>query len=128
MNHTILVVDDSAIIRQVLSRALRLSGLPIGEIREAENGTRALAMLRERRPDAVITDINMPEMDGLELITAIRSDPALSSLPVLVVTAHGNDRVERQLSDHKVDGFVRKPFMPESIRDELGKLLAGRDA
>lgn len=128
MPHTILVVDDSAIIRQVLARAIRLSGLPVGDILEADNGARALERMRERRPDAVITDINMPEMDGLALIQAIRDDPALAAMPVLVVTAHGNERVERQLSDHRIDGFVRKPFMPESIRDELGRLLAKGDA
>ncbi len=113
----VLIVDDSVTTRRVVRRALELARLPISEIVEASNGEEALAILRARPLDLVMTDIHMPKLTGVELIACMRADPRLQSMPVIVITSEGGLGRVRMLNRLKVQGYIRKPFPPERVRD-----------
>ena len=118
MQFNILVVDDSAVMRQMILRTLRMSGLPLGDIHEAGNGEEALAVLRTAWVDLMLLDINMPVMNGEEVIDHLRADPETSDLKIIVVSTERSDaRIERLAA--KGVAFVHKPFTPESLRDVI---------
>jgi two-component system, chemotaxis family, chemotaxis protein CheY len=113
--YDILVVDDSAVMRAMLIRVLRISGLPIGTVHEAGDGVRALDVLSAHKVDLALVDINMPIMNGDELLDRIRETPALVDLPVLIVsTEHSDTRIGSVM--RRGAGFVHKPFTAEQIR------------
>jgi two-component system chemotaxis response regulator CheY len=117
----VLVVDDSAVMRAMIIRTLRVSRLPVREIHEASNGREALALLDREWIDLALVDINMPEMTGEELIDRVRSLPTLSDLPLIVVSTEGS---ETRIARIRARGaaFVHKPFTPERLRDEIVRL------
>lgn len=122
-----LVVDDFATMRRILFGLLK--GLGYGTIREAEDGDKALRILRaaqcEATPvDFVITDWNMPVMDGLELLKAIRQDPLLCHLPVLMVTAEAKRENIIAAAEAGADGYIVKPFNEATLNEKLNKILA----
>jgi two-component system chemotaxis response regulator CheY len=120
----VIVVDDSAMMRLVIGRALRMLGLPIGRIDEAGDGVAALAVLRARPFDLAIIDINMPNMNGLELIDALATDEQLARVPIVVVSTEAS---KLQLAEFRDDGirFVRKPFDPERLLEAIVGALGG---
>src|SRR5208283_2782526 len=85
----VLIVDDSAAIRKILQRVLRQTDLPLGEIQEAGDGTEALAILRNRTFGLILSDINMPQMDGLQLLAHIKELEHLRDVPVIMITTEG---------------------------------------
>jgi two-component system chemotaxis response regulator CheY len=117
MGYVILIVDDSETMRLMLERTLHMTRLPMDEIIKAENGRNALAVLKERWVDLVMTDLNMPEMTGDELIDNIKNDSALKNLPIVVISTEGNETVIQELHDKGIQGYLRKPFTPEHVRD-----------
>jgi two-component system, chemotaxis family, chemotaxis protein CheY len=118
MHFNVLVVDDSAVMRAMIVRTLRVSGLPLGEVHEAANGEEALARLREAWVDLLLLDINMPVMDGEEVLARLRDDPETADLRIIVVSTEGSDtRVERFAAQGVA--FVHKPFTPETLRDTV---------
>lgn len=118
----VLVVDDSAVMRQLIRRTLLMTGLAVDHIEEACDGAVALDALQRGRYDLALIDINMPVMDGEELIDRIRRDPALKDLPVLVVsTESGQTRLARLTP--KVEGFVHKPFTPERLCEQVSLMV-----
>jgi two-component system chemotaxis response regulator CheY len=123
----VIVVDDSAMMRLVIARALRIAGLPIGRIDEAGDGGVALAMLRERPADLAIVDINMPVMNGLELIDEIGRDKQLASLPIVVVSTEASKVLLAQIGRPRDGGirFVRKPLDPERLLEAVVGALGG---
>jgi len=123
MAFNILIVDDSETVRAVVGKTLRLSGIPLGEMHEAGNGREALDILRARWIDLVLTDINMPEMDGLEMIRRMGEDGLLATIPVIVVSSHGSKPQIERLRSQGVMGYVQKPFTPETIREITTEVL-----
>ncbi len=125
MGYTVLIVDDSDIIRSVLEKTLRMSRLPLDEVLTACNGKEALEKLNDNWVDIVFTDIHMPEMSGVELIDAMNSDAELSEIPVIIVSTEGSAARIEELKSKGVRAYLRKPFTPESIRvvvvDTLGE-------
>ena len=114
MSLNVLVVDDSAVMRSIIIKTLRLSGLPIGEVHQAANGREGLQVLDSNWIDLALVDINMPEMNGEEMLDAVRMNPDTISLPVVVVSTEGSDtRVE--MLQKKGAEFVHKPFTPEIL-------------
>lgn len=124
MAYNILIIDDSATVRAVLAKTLHLAGVDVGELAEAANGKEALAKLQDSWFDLVFTDINMPEMNGLQLIDAISKDDMLAGLPVIVISTDGSTTRIEEVKSKGVRAYVRKPFTPESIRDVVNKVLA----
>jgi two-component system chemotaxis response regulator CheY len=127
MSYNILIVDDSLPMRAVIKKTLKLSGFDVGDVFEASNGKEALKVLREEWADLVISDYNMPEMNGLELIEEMKKDDVLRSIPVVMVTTEGSrGRVELFIETGVAD-YIRKPFTPEEIRSKLSKIMGEED-
>ncbi|HEY0992196.1 MAG TPA: response regulator [Kofleriaceae bacterium] len=121
----VIVVDDSALMRLVISRALRMLGLPIGRIDEAGDGVAALAALRAREFDLAIVDINMPHMNGIELIELIGRDAELAQLPIVVVSTESSKARLAELRNRAIR-FLRKPFDPERMLEAVVGALGGQ--
>lgn len=119
----ILVVDDSLPMRSVIIKNIKASGYGSANFFQAENGKVALSLLENEWIDIVLTDYNMPDMNGLELICRIKSDEELSRLPVIVITTEGSqEKIEEFLNKGAAD-YIKKPFSPEDIREKLIKIL-----
>jgi two-component system chemotaxis response regulator CheY len=116
MSLNVLIVDDSAVMRSMISRTLTLTGLPLGEIYQSSDGLAGLKTARECWIDLALVDLNMPVMGGEEMIEALRSDGLTTSLPIIVVSSDASDARRRRL--HALGAqFVLKPFTPEQLRD-----------
>jgi len=113
----ILVVDDFVTMRQITRTFL--GELGYAAVQEADDGLTALPLLQEIAFDFLITDWNMPGMSGLELLKAVRSDPDLSHLPVLMVTSEARREQIVEAADAGVNGYIVKPFTQETLRDHI---------
>lgn len=118
----ILIVDDSSVMRTMIVKTLRMSGLALGEVHQAADGRKGLEALRANWVDLVLADINMPVMTGEQMIDAMRRDPALEALPVVVISTESSATRIDQLRAKGVD-FIHKPFTPETIRDVVTRTL-----
>jgi two-component system, chemotaxis family, chemotaxis protein CheY len=116
----ILVVDDSAVMRSMVIRTLRISGLQFNEIHQAEDGLQALDILSKHWIDLAFVDLNMPKMNGIELIDRVRQTPEIADLPIIVVSTESSSTRIEMLKQRKVD-FVHKPFSAETLRDAIIK-------
>lgn len=114
----VLVVDDSAVMRAMIIRTLRLSRLPLGEVHEATHGGEALEALDRNWIDLALVDINMPVMNGEELIERLRERPETAGVRIVVVSTEGSESRIRRLRERGAR-FVRKPFTPEDLRREI---------
>jgi len=123
MEADVLVVDDSAAIRKILQRVLRQTGLAIRTIYEAGDGSEALTSLKTNRPNLVLTDINMPHMNGLELLAAIKAQPEWRELPVVMITTEGGEAKVAEAVRLGAAGYVRKPFTADQIKEKLNGIL-----
>ncbi len=127
MSYNIMIVDDSALMRQVIAKTLDVAGVEIGNLIEANNGREALELLREGWVDIVFTDINMPEMNGIEMLKRITEDEMLKSLPVVVISTDRSETRAAELKAAGVKEIIRKPFTPEIIKSVVDRLLAGNE-
>jgi two-component system chemotaxis response regulator CheY len=123
MSNNILIVDDSATIRRVVKRTIGLIGLDVGEIYEASNGIEALAQLADHDVAALLVDINMPTMNGIQLLKRMKENDRLKDIPIVIASTEGSEQRIKQLHELGVVGYVRKPFHPEQLRDVLMPLL-----
>ena len=128
MAFRVLIVDDSPVMRAFIRRIIVLSGLEGAEFLEASDGREALNVLRAQWVDVVLTDINMPSMDGEQLVRCLEEDDMLKSVPVLIVSTDGTENRMRQMLSLGARGYVKKPFMPETLREELERVLGGAHA
>jgi len=114
----ILVVDDSAVMRKMIIKTMGMCGIPIGEIKQAANGREGLEELGKSWVDIVILDINMPIMNGEEMIDEMQQDSEIKDIPVVVISTEGSStRIDRL--KEKGARFIKKPFTPEIIRDTI---------
>lgn len=116
MAYTVMIVDDSEIIRSVLERALMMTRLPIDCFIQAANGKDALEQLSKKWVDIVFSDLHMPEVDGMGLVTAMAQSAELRDIPVVIISTEGNKSCIDALMEKGVKGFLRKPFTPEKLR------------
>lgn len=124
----IMIVDDSPVMRVFLRKVVQLTGLPVGEYCEAGDGEAALKRLRERWVDLILTDINMPGMNGEEFVRTLETDEMLRDIPVIVVSTDAtHERIERMFK-LGARGYISKPFQPETLRDEVEKILGEQHA
>jgi two-component system chemotaxis response regulator CheY len=123
MTYKMLVVDDSLPMRAIIIRTIKASGFQDTEFLQAGNGEEALKVLGDEWLDLVITDYNMPDMNGMELIQEMKKDDILNAIPVLVVTTEGSKQKVDEFIQKGASGYVKKPFTPEDIRFELTKIL-----
>jgi two-component system chemotaxis response regulator CheY len=123
MAYTVLVVDDSSSIRAIIKKIIRVSGFDVGTFLEASDGNEALTIMETSRVDLVLTDINMPNMNGLDLIARIKENSALASIPVVVVSTEGSEKKMVEAMSLGAVGYVKKPFVPEEIKQTLNTIL-----
>lgn len=119
----VLIVDDSAAIRKILQRVLRQTEIPIGTVYEAGDGVEALETLRRQAIGLVLSDINMPNMDGLEFLTKMREEHDWQGIPVLMVSTEGTQAKVLEAVERGASGYVRKPFTAEQIKEKLVGLI-----
>ena len=123
MAFDVLIVDDSPAMRSFIGRVLEMSGIEVGARLEAGHGAEALDVLANNWVDVILTDINMPVMNGEEFLAEVSRRGAWGGIPILVISTDSTGaRVERMLS-LGAKGYVKKPFSPESLREELERVL-----
>ncbi|HWZ31699.1 MAG TPA: response regulator [Bryobacteraceae bacterium] len=119
----ILIVDDSAAIRKILQRVLRQSEIPIGNIFEAADGNEAIAALKAQHIGLMLSDINMPNMNGLELLSHVKSSESWKNVPVVMVSTEGSQAKVLEAVQLGAAGYVRKPFNADEIKEKLAKFF-----
>ena len=122
-NMKILVVDDFSTMRRIVRNLLVELGFSNPLIQEADDGDNAIAMLRSMPFDLVVTDWNMPNMTGIDLLRAIRAEPSLKGLPVLMVTAENNRDQIIAAAQAGVNGYIVKPFNAVTLKEKLTKIF-----
>jgi len=121
----VLIVDDSSVMRKIVERSLRQAGLDIGEVLEASNGAEGLAEVQKGTFDLILSDINMPAMDGLEFLRGLAGIESAKNIPVVMITTEGSEaRVVEALSVG-AKGYIRKPFTPEQVKERVMPLIGG---
>lgn len=115
----VLIVDDSAAIRKILRRVMLQAEVPLGRVIEAADGVEALSILNREKVNLILSDLNMPNMDGLQLLSAVKSDKGLKSVPVVMVTTEGSSAKVMEALNLGAANYVRKPFTAEQIREKL---------
>jgi len=123
MEFDVLVVDDSAAIRKILQRVLRQTGMTIRSIHEAGDGQQALAVMSANHVDLVLTDINMPNMDGLQLLASLKAAAEWRDIPVVMITTEGGETKVAEAVRLGAAGYVRKPFTADQIKEKLAGIL-----
>ena len=121
---SILIVDDSATMRNMIKAVVSEMGF---EIHTAQDGEKAYRMCENQKFDVVITDINMPNMDGIELIRLLRESENAKYTPILVITTEGGDNVKQAGKTAGASGWIVKPFNPDTLKRAVAK-LCGMDA
>ena len=122
---SILIVDDSSAMRTVIKRILTMSGFEMEACLYACDGEDALSTLRRQPVDLVISDINMPRMDGEALLREMSADPALSGIPVVMVSSDATESRSAKLLGLGAKAYLVKPFQPQALREKLEEVLEG---
>lgn len=127
MSNDVLIVDDSATLRRMVKKTMDMAGLDIGEVYEASNGIEALAQLADHPVAVMLVDINMPTMNGIQLLTRMKDNARLRHIPIVIASTEGSKERIEQLEQFGAFGYVRKPFRPEQLRDVLEPLVGVKD-
>ena len=117
----VLIVDDSSTMRKIISRSLRQAGLAVDEIFEAGDGVEGLSVLSSKNVDLILSDINMPNMDGLEFIKMVRANG--NSVPIVMITTEGGEDIIKEAISSGASDSIKKPFTPDQLNQKLGGML-----
>lgn len=127
MAYSVLIVDDSPVMRKYIRRVIDLTGLEMGQFFDAGNGEEALSVLRQSWVDMVLTDINMPIMNGEELMCQISVDPLLSTIPVIVVSTDRSEVRWQRMRALGAREYVTKPLLPETLGEAMLRIFERGD-
>jgi len=123
MAYRVMIVDDSRSMRAFVRRVMDLSGFEVESCDYAANGAEALALLNQQPVDIILTDINMPEMNGEDFVRQLAQVDGLRSIPVVVISTDATENRIRRMLELGAKGYVVKPFSPEALRAELERVL-----
>ena len=126
MAYNLLIVDDSQTMRKVIRKTVMISGFDIGDCWEAGNGREALEVIRTHWVDVVLTDLNMPVMNGMEMLRELKRDDIHQRTPVVLITTEGNEKRLEEAYGLGIRGYIQKPFHAEVIRDLLTRIMEGQ--
>jgi two-component system chemotaxis response regulator CheY len=118
-----LIVDDSTVMRKIVERALRQAGLDTLVVHEAGSGTEGLDLLKARKVDLILSDINMPSMDGLEFLRQLRAQNLAPGVPVVMITTESSEEHVKQAILAGAQGYIRKPFTAEQVKERVLPLV-----
>ncbi len=127
MSFNVLIVDDSSSMRAVVKKIITISGFKMDQCIEAGDGKEALKALAQNWVDVILSDINMPEMNGFELLRRLREDDLLRRIPVIIISTESSEQHVRDAFDLGVKGFIKKPFLPEEVRKILYEVIGVSD-
>ncbi len=124
MSKSVLIVDDSKTMRKIIARTLRQAGINFDSISEAEDGQAALDFLGQNKPDLVLCDINMPNMDGITFLKEKSKNQAIKDIPVVMITTEGGSvDVVQEARSHGASASIKKPFTADQVEEVLEPLL-----
>ncbi|HMF79437.1 MAG TPA: response regulator [Bryobacteraceae bacterium] len=118
-----MIVDDSPAMQAFIVRVIEISRLEVKKCLQASNGQEALEMLRHEQVDIILTDVNMPTMNGEEFLRHLDQDELLKTIPVLVVSTDGSEHRVALMLSLRAKGYLKKPFSPEELREKMEELL-----
>jgi len=125
---TVLVVDDSPVMRKMVAHALSLTGLPVAEVREARDGQEALLSIASSPPDLVLCDVHMPTMDGTELLERLACGGWTETVPIVMITSERSSKARERLESFGARAYLEKPFYPEALGRVLRSVLGLAEA
>ncbi len=120
----ILIVDDSSVMRKIVERSLRQAGIEPLVVLEAGSGTEGLEVLRSKSVQLILSDINMPSMDGLEFLRQMRAQGLAEGVPVVMITTESSEEHVKEAILNGAQGYIRKPFTAEQVKERVLPLLA----
>lgn len=123
MAKSILLVDDSATMRKIIMKTIRMAGVEVSEMKEAGDGEEALEKLSEGIVDVILCDVNMPGMGGLELVKKVREMPSCDNTKIIMVSTESSDDLIQGILKDGADDYVTKPFTPEKIEAKLAPYM-----
>ena len=127
MSFNVLIVDDSRSMRAVIKKTISMSGFKIDQCVEAGNGREALDVLARSWVDVIISDINMPEMNGFEFLEELKKDSLLKAIPAIVISTEGSEKSIQNALELGAKGFIKKPFLPQEIKKVLYEVIGVGD-
>ncbi|MBT8489428.1 MAG: response regulator [Deltaproteobacteria bacterium] len=127
MSFNVLIVDDSKSMRGVIKKVISISGFKMDQCLEAGNGKEALNILADDWVDVIMSDINMPEMNGFELLEELQKDDLLKNIPVVVITTESSEERMQYALNLGAKGFIKKPFLPEDLKKILYEVIGVGD-
>jgi two-component system chemotaxis response regulator CheY len=119
----VLIVDDSAAIRKILRRVLQQAEIPLGQVYEAGDGVEAIESLKKQKVQLILSDINMPNKDGLQLLGEVKASAEWRDVPVVMITTEGSQAKVLEAIQLGAVGYVRKPFTAEQIKEKLTGII-----
>jgi len=118
-----LIVDDSSVMRKIVERSLRQAGIELSEVMEAGNGMEALAAIQNKKPDLILSDINMPSMNGLEFVKKLQEVAGMKDVPVVMITTEASESHVVEALSYGAKGYIRKPFTPDQVKEHVMPLV-----
>lgn len=128
MPYRVMIVDDSPSMRAFVRRVMDLSGFQVDQCLNAGNGVQGLALLERQAVDIILTDINMPEMNGEEFLRRLEEHERYRAIPVVVISTDATENRMQRMLQLGAKGYIAKPFSPEALRTELERVLGGVNA
>jgi two-component system chemotaxis response regulator CheY len=122
MAKNILIVDDSATMRKIIMRGIRQAGIDNADFKEAGDGVEGLQAVAAGAFDLILSDVNMPNMNGLDFVKAV-AEKLGTPPPIVMITTEGSDEIVREAMSRGATGYLRKPFTPEKIQEVIGPFL-----
>ncbi|MGE4343101.1 MAG: response regulator [Geoalkalibacter sp.] len=119
----VLIIDDSNTMRKIVQRSLRQAGFEFEKILEAGDGQEALGLLESEEVDFILSDINMPNMDGIEFLRQKKDNAAIKDIPVVMITTEAGNDILGEAKSLGAKGSIKKPFTPDQVQDVLGEFL-----
>jgi two-component system, chemotaxis family, chemotaxis protein CheY len=118
-----LIIDDSSVMRKIVERSLRQAGVEIAQVFEAGNGAEAITVLAAGRVDLILSDINMPVMDGLEFVRQVKKGQLAQGTPIVMITTEGSESNVMEALSLGASGYIRKPFTADQVKEHLMPIL-----
>ncbi len=120
---SVLIVDDSSVMRKIIERSLRQAGLALEKVIEADNGADALSLIEANTIDLIFSDVNMPKMDGIEFLRQVQAIEKAKRIPVLMITTEGSEPKVVEAIALGARGYIRKPFSADQVREQVTQVL-----